>query len=229
MGMMALIVALSVAVIVLTAITVWRLRAERRRSEARILALAAAMDDPRWAAPVQDIPDFASEGTPAPVSLVVPDSVRPWRAPAFVAAGVIVVTASALLAVGLGTANRAPRTVRSATRSSIELVAMRHALDDETLIVSGAVRNPTASATPALSAIVSVLGPNGEVVARGESRIDPVVLEPGKETTFRVLVSDVGAPGRYRVAFVNGSQIVPHVDRRGDLAQAALADDARGN
>jgi hypothetical protein len=42
-------------------------------------------------------------------------------------------------------------------------------------------------------------------------------------------VPQVGDPGRYRLAFVNGSQIVPHVDRRSDLSRTALANDARGN
>jgi hypothetical protein len=102
-------------------------------------------------------------------------------------------------------------------------------MDGETLIVSGLVRNPTATATPALSAIISVLGRDGRVLARGESRLDAVVLAPGKETTFRVSVPEVNDPGRYRLAFVNGSQIVPHVDRRSDLSRTALANDARGN
>ena len=106
---------------------------------------------------------------------------------------------------------------------------MRHALDGETLVVSGLVRNPTATATPALSAVVSVLGQDGRIVARGESVLDPAMLAPGKETTFRVSVPRVAEPGRYRLAFVNGSHIVPHVDRRTDLSRAALANEARGN
>lgn len=106
---------------------------------------------------------------------------------------------------------------------------MRHVLDGETLIVSGLVRNQTAAVTPTLSAVVSVLSRDGRVMARGESQLDSIVLEPGKETTFRVSVSDVGDPGRYRVAFRNGNQIVPHVDRRSDLARTALANDAHGN
>jgi hypothetical protein len=67
------------------------------------------------------------------------------------------------------------------------------------------------------------------VVARGESQLDSAVLGPGKETTFRVSVSDIEDPGRYRVAFVNSSQIVPHVDRRSDLGRTALDNDAREN
>ena len=108
-------------------------------------------------------------------------------------------------------------------------MSMRHALDGETLIVSGLVRNPTTTATPALSAVVSVLGRDGQIVARGESPLDPVMLEPGKETSFRVSVPQVADPGRYRVAFLNGSHIVPHLDRRADLSRTALANDARGN
>ena len=47
---------------------------------------------------------------------------------------------------------------------------MRHALDGETLIVSGLVRNPTTTATPALSAVVSVLGRDGQIVAAANHR-----------------------------------------------------------
>jgi hypothetical protein len=124
---------------------------------------------------------------------------------------------------------RACAAAASLLATSIELISMRYALDRETLIVSGLVRNPTTAATAPLSAVVSVIGHEGQVVARGESQLDSVVLGPGKETTFRVSVSDIEDPGRYRVAFVNGSQIVPHVDRRSDLTRTALANDAREN
>ncbi len=162
------------------------------------------------------------------VSLMVPEEVHSSRIPAFAVAALVVLSASALLVVGMNGGGRAPRRA-AATAASIELVSMRHALDGETLIVSGLVRNPTATATPALSAVVSVLGRDGQIVARGESPLDPVMLGPGKETNFRVSVPQVADPGRYRVAFVNGSHIVPHLDRRADLSRTALANDARGN
>jgi hypothetical protein len=224
------LIGLSLAVVALTTFTVYLLRRERRRSDARVAALASAIDDPQWPARFEDEErEGPVVGCPSVMSLVVPEMERPSRAPAFAIAGLVVLGTGALLALGMTSGSPTPRPVAAANLSSIELLSMRHALDGETLIVSGLVRNPTASAAPALSAVISVLGRDGRVVARGESQLDAVVLGPGRETTFRVSVSEVGDPGRYRLAFVNGSQIVPHVDRRSDLSRTALANDARGN
>ena len=230
MSLMPLVVALSVAVIALAAIMLHRARLERRRSEARVAALAAALDDPLWETPWAAGGNTGDVSTPAQsVSFTVPEEVHTSRLPAFAVAAVVVVSASALLLFGMNSGKRAARPAAAANASSIELVSMRHALDGETLIVSGLVRNPTGIATPSLSAVVSVVGRDGQIVARGESALDPAMLEPGKETNFRVSVPRVAEPGRYRVAFVNGSHIVPHVDRRADLSRTALANDARGN
>jgi hypothetical protein len=231
MWLIALTFALGLAVVVLTTVTVYLVRLERRRSDARIAALALAIDNPRWATGVEDEGREQEDGVISPwaMSLVVPDVERPSRAPAFAIAALVILAAGALLAVGMSGGSRASRHASAVSATSIELVSMRHAMDGETLIVSGLVRNPTATTTPALSAVVSVVGRDGRVIAHGESQLDPTVLGPGKETTFRVTVPQVGDPGRYRLAFVNGSQIVPHVDRRSDLSRTALANDARGN
>ena len=230
MWLITLVGALSLAVVALAVVTLQRARLERRRSDARVAALAAAIDDPLWETP------WAAEArtgdalvSPPPVSLVVPEVERPSRTPAFAVAAVVVLGASTLLVAGMNSGSRTPRHAGVSKGSSIELMSMRHALDGETLIVSGLVRNPTTSATPALSAVISVMGRDGQVVARGESLLDAAVLGPGKETSFRVAVREIADPGRYRVAFVNGSQIVPHVDRRSDLSRTARASDARGN
>ena len=231
MWLIALTFALGLAVVVLTTVTVYLIRLERRRSDARVAALASAIDNPRWATGVEDEGREQEDGVISPwaMSLVVPDVERPSRAPAFAIAALVILAAGALLAVGMSGGSRASRHASAVSATSIELVSMRHAMDGETLIVSGLVRNPTATTTPALSAVVSVVGRDGRVIAHGESQLDPTVLGPGKETTFRVTVPQVGDPGRYRLAFVNGSQIVPHVDRRSDLSRTALANDARGN
>jgi hypothetical protein len=231
MWLIALTFALGLAVVVLTTVTVYLVRLERRRSDARVAALASAIDNPRWATGVEDEGREQEDGviSPSAMSLVVPDVERPSRAPAFAIAALVILAAGALLAVGMSGGSRASRHASAVSATSIELVSMRHAMDGETLIVSGLVRNPTATTTPALSAVVSVVGRDGRVIAHGESQLDPTVLGPGKETTFRVTVPQVGDPGRYRLAFVNGSQIVPHVDRRSDLSRTALANDARGN
>ena len=84
---------------------------------------------------------------------------------------------------------------------------------------------PATRAVVAAAALFAIVGS----VARGESQLDASVLGPGKETTFRVSVSEVGDPGRYRLAFMNGSHIVPHVDRRSDLSRTALVNEAHGN
>ena len=224
-----LISILGLTVIVLAVLVVRFARLERQRSEARVAALASAMDNQHWAVPMEDAEPPGQTTTSSPMSLVAPDVERPSRAPAFALAAVVVVAAGAVLFVGMSSGRRAPQQIAATPASAIELVSMRHVLDGETLIVSGIVRNQTAAVTPTLSAVVSVLSREGRVMARGESPLDSLVLEPGKETTFRVSVSDVGDPGRYRVAFVNGNQIVPHADRRGDLARTALAKDAHGN
>ena len=231
MWLIALTFALGLAVVVLTTVTVYLIRLERRRSDARVAALASAIDNPRWATGVEDEGREQEDGviSPSAMSLVVPDVERPSRAPAFAIAALVILAAGAVLAVGMSGGSRASRHASAVSATSIELVSMRHAMDGETLIVSGLVRNPTATTTPALSAVVSVVSRDGRVIAHGESQLDPTVLGPGKETTFRVTVPQVGDPGRYRLAFVNGSQIVPHVDRRSDLSRTALANDARGN
>jgi hypothetical protein len=225
-----LVIALSLAVVALTVAIWYKVRLERRRSDARVAALAAAFDDPFWDTPWAEIGENSGEmwSRTHGVSLTVPEEVHSSRIPAFAVAALIVLSASALLVVGMNSGGRA-RPAVAASPSSIELLAMRHALDGETLIVSGLVRNPTATVTPALSAVVSVLGRDGQIASRGESPLDPAMLEPGKETNFRVSVPHVLEPGRYRVAFVNGSHIVPHVDRRADLSRTAMASDARGN
>lgn len=229
MSLIAPLVALSVAVVALGAMMVHRIRLDRRRSDARVAALAAALDDPVWesiwASSREPVETSPSRG----VSLTVPEEVHSSRLPAFGVAALVVLSASGLLVVGMNSGARSRHVAAAAAPSSIELVSMRHALDGETLIVSGLVRNPTPAATPSLSAVVSVVGRDGQIVARGESPLDPAMLEPGKETSFRVSVPRVAEPGRYRVAFVNGSHVVPHVDRRADLSRTALANDARGN
>jgi hypothetical protein len=229
MSLIPLVIALSVAVVALAATMLHRARLERRRSEARVAALAAALDDPLWETPWASArnPNDVSSASQS-VTFTVPEEVHSSRLPAFAVAALVVVSASALLVAGMNSGKRVMRPA-AAIASSIELVSMRHALDGETLIVSGLLRNPTQRPTPALSAVVSVVGRDGQIVARGESPLDPAMLEPGKETNFRVSVPRVAEPGRYRVAFVNGSHIVPHVDRRADLSRTALANEARGN
>lgn len=217
------VVMLMASVGTLGAIT-WRLlRADRRRSEARVAALAAAIDDVDLDL---QIGNTASDGA-ATLPVVAPAG-RPIGV-GVVAVGLI----AALVAVSGATAAwldaRAVRHQRSPAGSSrdtsraLELLSMRHARDGDTLIVSGIIRNPSTSATLPLTAVVSAVGHDGRRLARAESPLDPIVLQPGKETSFRVTLSSPDDPGRYRLSFTSGEQVVPHMDRRADLGRAAMA------
>ena len=62
--------------------------------------------------------------------------------------------------------------------------------------------------------------------ARRIAPLDPRYARPGKEIAVSgSRCRESRDPGRYRVAFVNGSHIVPHLDRRADLSRTALAND----
>jgi len=222
MLLIALILPLLVAVVVLGTI-VWRLvRLDRQRSDVRTALLASAIDDSENLAAFSEPGDarllihFAPEARPAPATRTI----------LWAAGGLAVLLSAALLLAGRSSSRPDPGVdARATASSSIELLSMRHARDGDTLIVSGLVRNRSASSTPDLTVVVSALGRDGEAAARGASRLDPLVLEPGKETPFRVSVTGARDLGRYRVAFVAGNRIVPHLDRRSDRAQTARGTD----
>ena len=202
----------------------WRLRKlEQQRSDARVAALTAAIDD--GPAPLDA---FSSRKTDALVetrlvSLFAPEATPATNRVAFAVGALVVLAATIglLLTTGGGAGTHAGKAAQAPRASSLELLAMHHALDDGTLVVSGLVRNQSESSTPALTAVVSAVGRNGNVVARGQAQLEPAVLEPGKETSFRVMVTHARDLGRYRLSFLDGDDVVPHVDRRSDLGQTA--------
>ena len=137
MSLIALLVALSVAVIALGAMMVHRIRLERRRSDARVAALAAALDDPAW----ESIWANSREPVEAPpshsVSLTVPEEVHSSRLPAFAVAALVVLGACTLLVVGMNSGARSRPVAAARAPASIELVSMRHALDGRPAIRPG--------------------------------------------------------------------------------------------
>jgi hypothetical protein len=169
---------------------------------------------------------------------MLPESPAAGHAPAFVIGTLVVGLVAALVVFvarpGNGPSTKAVSRIAPTTASAhpraqvapLVLLSMRHALDGDRLVVSGLVRNPSESrTTAALTAVVSAVGRDGQVVARGQARLDPDVLAPGKETSFRVTVAHANDLERYRLSFVHEDQVVPHVDRRTDLARTAMATD----
>jgi hypothetical protein len=214
------ITAVSVLVAIAATTVAWRASREQRlRSEARIAALSADLDDGPDA-------DLSLRETPAPSTvgpLFAPraaEAARP-RFAAVVAAGALIVgTAVSMVVVFGGSTARqpaAPRAVENASASEpqpLELVALTHEREDDRLTVRGVVRNPApGSAVNGVGAVVLLYDRDGGFVASARAEIDSADLTPGREAAFAVTVpaSDVA---RYRVSFRTADRVVPHVDTR---------------
>jgi hypothetical protein len=206
---------MSLYIITVTAVAVacaalayaWQLtRAERRRSEARVAALSAAIDD-------------------------TPGDARAWmfeRAPRSGLQGRPLVKVGVGLVMGVGiivliamggdrhtaSADEPNGAAHAPSAQELELISMRHARAGRNLKVTGLVRNRGAAATAPVSAVIFVFDRDGGFVASGRAPIDFNGIANGDESPFQVTIPDVKDVGRYRVSFRTDAGIVPHVDRR---------------
>lgn len=113
----------------------------------------------------------------------------------------------------------------AAAAAPLELMSLRHTREDETLTVSGVVRNPRAgSALTRISVTAVALASDGSLVASGRAPLDFTTLGAGDESPFVVTVPVRGAVARYRVGFRSeDGSVVAHVDRRSaDVSRAGL-------
>jgi hypothetical protein len=229
MALMLIITFVACLVAITMTVLAWRvLREDRRRSEARVAALAAELDDGsanRYSevalneaphVPVDHL--FANADTEG-------ERPRP-RLAAIVGGGALVVgTLGALLlfvtsgarpAASTGAQAR-PTTAAAAhaeAGSPLELVALGHEREDDRLTVRGIVRNPAAGRTLSdVTAVVMLFNQQGGFVTSGRAAI-PGTLAPGGEAPFTVTVPGAADVGRYRVSFRTTEGILPHVDRR---------------
>jgi hypothetical protein len=226
-----LITLISLAVAGTMSIVAWRVaRDERRRSEARVAALAA---DIRAADVDVDLP--LSTGTADAASsasmftFIQPVTALP-RLATVVAAGVLVVGAGAALLVALGrsgdvAANPVSKPVAGAAAShstaapqtprALELVALGHERVRDQLTVRGIVRNPmNGSPVNQLTAVVLVYDRAGGFLTTGRALVQAPSLGPGGESTFLVTIPGAADVGRYRVSFRSEDRVIPHVDTR---------------
>jgi hypothetical protein len=100
---------------------------------------------------------------------------------------------------------------------------MRHERRDNTLTVTGLVRNAGRGPADHVIAVVFAFDRDGAFVASGRAPLDFSALAPGDESPFIVTVPNVTDVARYRVTFRTGDTVVRHVDRRSNQVQLAQA------
>jgi len=232
-----------VLAVIMTAIA-WRVsQEERRRSEARVAALAADIHDagagvrPDVSSLDGDLPMRSSRETAITTSsgdmFVVPSSAKTGtRLATVVTIGLLVFGSAAAVAVVFGRSSGHDLTPAAVNRQSgnaaaqaatpnpppavpLELIALGHERDGDRLTVRGVIRNPSAGAeVRGLTAVVFLFKDDGGFVGSGRAVIASPALVPGGESAFVVTMAGATDVARYRVSFRTEDRVVPHVDRR---------------
>ena len=218
--MLAIITAGSVLAAAVAIAIAWRVvREDRRRSDARVTALAADLGGPDLELRPFDMrTDFfrheAAGHGGSRLTIVLAVGVLAVGT----ALGVIVAASRGARPDAAGTgvaATRAAQDGRTAEAPPLELVALGHDRDADRITVRGIVRNPTGGAAQDhLDVVVFLFGRDGGFLGSGRSSLESPALAPGVESQFLVTVANAAEVSRYRVSFRNRDRIVPHVDRR---------------
>jgi hypothetical protein len=214
------------------------LQDERQRSAARVaflnaaaaeteLPLAPALDEPAFAA--SDEPAFAAGPVVSRSELFIrADAPSPWPRRAAVAAAL---AATVAIAGYVLLPSRAAAPAPAAAAMPLELLALRHTQQGNTLTVSGTVRNPRAGAPQSQVFATAILfAADGSFLTSGRAALDFTALAPGDESPFQVAVPVNGTVARYRVGFraADGS-VIAHVDRRVDVTSVAQQGQVSGS
>jgi hypothetical protein len=229
MVLMLIITFTACFVAITTTVLAWRvLREDRRRTDARVAALAAELNEGS-ASGQSDV--TLSDAPHVPVDHLFANADTEGERPrprlaAIVGGGALVVgTIGALLLFVTSGARPAastgpkpkPAGTAAATApasSPLELVALGHEREDDRLTVRGIVRNPAGgTALTDVTAVVMLFNQQGGFVTSGRAAIHGA-LAPGGEAPFTVTVPGAADVGRYRVSFRTNEGVVPHVDRR---------------
>ena len=223
-------------------VVTWRLvRGERRRSAARLSALADELrrrdQDRRRSSPIEPTPEVPivpadkplhtapphMDTEPAPAGSVTEtglfqtrtEETGSWvrRLAGFgVAAAVLVTLVSATILTFPG--SRHNEAAVDEHQVPIELLALTHEHQDGMLAITGMVRNPgNRQAEQHLIVMALALDDNGTVVATGRASLASDSLPAGTESTFAVSLPADDAT-RYRISFLFEETTVPHLDRR---------------
>jgi hypothetical protein len=222
--------AVAVAVVSLVLLVVVFLR-ERRRSEARVIALRRMAGDSGPAAefavgPTElDDLDIAAESSTRAMFTGSADT-SPWPARLAVAAITIVVIGAAgyvLLPREDGAAAQESQTAAAGQAPPLELLSLRHNQEVGALVITGLVQNPRAGQP--LTRVVAtafLFSSDGTFLASGRAPLDFSTLAAGDESPFVLSVPVTTPVARYRVGFrAEDGRVIAHIDRRaaGTLAR----------
>ena len=208
--MFLLVVTMSAVALALAAATyAWRIaHADRLRSDARVAALAAAIDgtSDETTSMFARAPRSGLQGRP-----ILKVGVG------FAMAVLVIVLIAMSGDRHTPAADRAQAAQRTESTQSLELLSMRHARTGDNLTVTGLVRNRGDAAPESIAAVVFVFDRDGGFVASGRAPLEFNGIAHGDESPFQVTIPDVKDVGRYKVSFRTEAGIVPHVDRRATL------------
>ncbi len=215
-------------------VVAWRLvQEERRRSDARLAALAAELRGGEGTAanegPEPFVPELpAGSATDAPASAGVAglfSTATDWRRLVALAGAAVVVTAvvgAVFLSSGNGAGNA---TAPDDGRPPLDLIALGHAAEGPFLDISGSVRNPAAAPdVERLSVVALAFDAAGTLVATRRTPVETSALPPGAHSPFTIRLLAAGV-SRYRISFLLDGTTVPHVDRRPTVQPPASAGD----
>ena len=231
-----LVTLISLLLAVIMSVIAWRVAGEeRRRSEARVAALAADIHDSARIDPDLDLrrpveTPVASTISGAGGLFAANDTPHTGpRLATVVGIGVLVFGSVAAVALMLGSGSStatahgaslasgesAAGAENRATRAPLELLALGHERDGDRLTVRGVVRNPASGRDlDRVTAVVFLYNRDGGFLTSGRAAIESPALGRGGESAFTVTVPSAADVGRYRVSFRTEDLVVPHVDYR---------------
>lgn len=208
-------------------IVAWRVvREERRRSDARLAALAAELRRGGTSAdegsePADPDPPAGSADADGPAGgrgLFSPPAEPAgsgWAAAAALggAAAVVLVAAATAFLLSASDDGGADAAAENA-RPPLDLIELRHAESGPFLDISGSVRNPPrAAGVERLSVVATAFDETGALIATLRTPVENPALPAGADSAFLVRLPAAGV-SRYRISFLLDDATVPHVDRR---------------
>jgi hypothetical protein len=229
---LVLVTLLSLGLAAVMTLVAWRLaRDERRRSEARVVALAGEIQ-PSGDLPLQHRTPVATgndlfagtahrSGSSSRTAAVVMGAVAVVLAAAFLWSSASRSSAASSSQPSKSSAPQDRATAAAPARqvastptvAPLELTALTHERDANKLTVRGLVRNPASGrAIQGITAVVFLFDRSGNFVTSGRAPLES--LPAGGESPFVVTIPDVKDVGRYRVSFRTDDRIVPHIDQR---------------